>query len=439
MTWQTGTATDHVDLLDKLVKVATGNSASAAAINAAGTGYTLGDILTVSGGTSSYPVTIEVTTVGGGGAVTGVRIQTGGAYTANPSNPVSVTGGTGSSATFNLTMAATGWTALRDTSGGGEREVILRGVGSGSDLIYVGIKTFTALDVTGFQSCKNWSLIGATGFNTGLTFENQPGASPGGNLSLGSGGAYVPLKAADAFPMDFWFSINGRRILGVAKLTNGSVTHYMSWYLGFMNPFATALEQPYPILIAGSSFRYNTFYTDTAPRITGLTEVIGGSTLVGPMFIRDALSNWITIKNSQSNDTNASPARSAYQDYVCYPIGRATSGAVMADTADQITADFGFTWDNFFPQTSFTPTPTWQLAATPNTGGALRLLIPATIQAAVSSNAAIIGELSDVFYVSAIGGVVNNDYITIGADRYRIFQNGNRAIDYSSFMAIREG
>lgn len=109
MSWVTGTATDYKDLLNKVRLIATGNGCTAVAINAGGTGYTAGDVLTVSGGTFSYAAKLRVTSVGSG-IITGVVVEEGGAYTANPSNPVSVTGGTGSGATFNLTFVSNGWT-----------------------------------------------------------------------------------------------------------------------------------------------------------------------------------------------------------------------------------------------------------------------------------------------------------------------------------------
>lgn len=80
------------------------STATAAAIVAAGTLYTAGDTLTVVGGTGTA-ATITVDTVGGGGDVTAATIATGGLYSSTPTNPVSVTGGTGSGATFNLTYS----------------------------------------------------------------------------------------------------------------------------------------------------------------------------------------------------------------------------------------------------------------------------------------------------------------------------------------------
>jgi hypothetical protein len=74
------------------------------AINAAGTGYTVGNTLDVVGGLGQIDAELTVTTVNGSGGITGVTISNAGQYTEIPANPVSVTGGSGSAATFNLTF-----------------------------------------------------------------------------------------------------------------------------------------------------------------------------------------------------------------------------------------------------------------------------------------------------------------------------------------------
>ncbi len=74
------------------------------AINAAGTGYTAGDTLDVVGGLGQIDTELTVTTVNGSGGITGVTISNAGQYAEIPANPVSVTGGSGSAATFNLTF-----------------------------------------------------------------------------------------------------------------------------------------------------------------------------------------------------------------------------------------------------------------------------------------------------------------------------------------------
>jgi len=75
-----------------------------AAVVAGGTGYAVGNTLTVVGGLGQLDTELTVTTIGGGGVITGVSISNAGQYAEIPTNPVSVTGGAGSAATFNLTF-----------------------------------------------------------------------------------------------------------------------------------------------------------------------------------------------------------------------------------------------------------------------------------------------------------------------------------------------
>lgn len=72
------------------------------AIVNAGAGYSVGQILTVQGGTFTIPARIKVTTIGGGGTITGAVVQSRGEYSVFPSNPAAVDTG---AATFNLTAA----------------------------------------------------------------------------------------------------------------------------------------------------------------------------------------------------------------------------------------------------------------------------------------------------------------------------------------------
>ena len=73
------------------------------AVAAGGTGYTVGNTLTVVGGLGQIDTELTVSTVSSG-VITGVTISNAGQYTTAPSNPVSVTGGSGSAATFTLTF-----------------------------------------------------------------------------------------------------------------------------------------------------------------------------------------------------------------------------------------------------------------------------------------------------------------------------------------------
>lgn len=69
-----------------------------------GTSYSVNDILTVVGGSFSVAMTIRVTTVNGGGGILTAIVENAGHYTVQPTNPVSVTGGSGTGAQFDLSF-----------------------------------------------------------------------------------------------------------------------------------------------------------------------------------------------------------------------------------------------------------------------------------------------------------------------------------------------
>ena len=71
----------------------------------AGTGYVVGDILTLNGGTFTSPATITVASIGGGGTIASANLTTTGIYTVAPvANPCGASGGAGTGATFTLTF-----------------------------------------------------------------------------------------------------------------------------------------------------------------------------------------------------------------------------------------------------------------------------------------------------------------------------------------------
>lgn len=83
-----------------------GTGLSAVSISSGGTGYTAGNVLTVVGGTSASAASITVVSVSAEGAITSAAVGRPGVYTDTPANPASVTGGSGTGATFNLTWNA---------------------------------------------------------------------------------------------------------------------------------------------------------------------------------------------------------------------------------------------------------------------------------------------------------------------------------------------
>nr|WP_281720100.1 hypothetical protein [Nitrosomonas nitrosa] len=115
------------------------------------------------------------------------------------------------------------------------KRLSLKGPGGGSDEIFVNLET----DYSVSGDWYNWRLYGATGFILGnaLDFATQPGTSLPVGLSLWN--SSIP----------YWFIANGRRFMVIAKIN----TTYHALYAGFILPYATPSQYPYPLMIGGSN------------------------------------------------------------------------------------------------------------------------------------------------------------------------------------------
>lgn len=118
MAWITGTGiADYRAMLDEMITNATSDHlASVSSIVAGGTGYAVDDIITFTDGTFTKAAKLRVTSVSSC-AITGVRVEEGGAYTVDPdltANSSHTNSGSGNDdATFDLTMNSEPWTVER--------------------------------------------------------------------------------------------------------------------------------------------------------------------------------------------------------------------------------------------------------------------------------------------------------------------------------------
>lgn len=108
--------------------------ANTATIAGGGTGYTVGNVITLVGGTPSASAATYTVSAVSGGVITAVTPLNFGSYTALPTNPVSVTGGSGSGATLNVTygVSASAYTITTAGSGYVEQPTITFSGGGGS-------------------------------------------------------------------------------------------------------------------------------------------------------------------------------------------------------------------------------------------------------------------------------------------------------------------
>ena len=153
------------------------------------------------------------------------------------------------------TEAGNDWVIVEDERNtSGKNYIILKGIGDdGLQKIYVGLEKYAnpLADNYGFR------FNGFAGYQAGQNYFAQAGAIPFLNPN------YLPTVPLWNNPIPYWLVVNKRRICFVAKVS----TNYFAGYLGYILPFATGGQFPYPLAIGGSN-RYMNRYDDTSANNT---------------------------------------------------------------------------------------------------------------------------------------------------------------------------
>lgn len=122
-------------------------------------------------------------------------------------------------------------------------EVLFKATGtSGADSIYTGIRSE-------YDTANGWYnlfLNGYTGYDPNETsFFNQPGAINNWSATVPLDVPMVPCWNA---PMPYWLRANGRSFSFCVKVS----TSFEGGYLGFILPYSTPAQYPYPLAVGGS-------------------------------------------------------------------------------------------------------------------------------------------------------------------------------------------
>lgn len=141
------------------------------------------------------------------------------------------------------------WRSLLLLDSGGDivnhfgSEVLLKATGtSGTDAIYTGIRS----EYDAANGWYNLFLNGYTGYDPNETsFFNQPGAINNWSAVTPLDVPMVPCWNA---AMPYWFRANGRSFSFGVKVS----TSFEGGYLGFILPYATSSQYPYPLAVGGS-------------------------------------------------------------------------------------------------------------------------------------------------------------------------------------------
>jgi len=424
-----GQATDYIDLLVQLEELAVNSHVDAIVLNVGGTGWAVGDLFTINGGTTvgGHAAIGEVLTEAAGVALT-VRIFAGGAYTVSPGVAATTTAilpAVGINLTVDATIAATGWATDRSqVLVAPERELLLRGVGSGADEIFVGIETKRNTGAGVFY----WELAGNTGFDNGQAFDGQPGSS---RATIATDTLTTPLNNGI---IDFFVVIDGFHIKIIAK----SGASYTNAYLGFIFTYATPAEYPYPLLIMGCSspnLRDQPFNT-SSNYMSGMHDPLQFANLDGgPGAIREVDGQWYVLANAFRQGVS----KLKLSDRVVYPAGSIPNN----DTVEYSLIDRFMTYNQaddpsiYFGNASDTAAPAMTLQPSVDSGGDIAFLWPTMIYQKKPSQQ-FLGELIDVYPVVVFGiGAVSEDTMTdANGDVYLLFQNCNRT-DVWTFFGIK--
>jgi hypothetical protein len=103
----------------------------------------------------------------------------------------------------------------------------------GAGAILVGVRSFYRGDVGYYD----WELVGFDGFDAAQDFFAQSNVHRG------------PMMALQNSSTPYWFVVDGRRVIVVAKIAG---SQYDVGYLGFLEPFFTPAQFPYPLALGGS-------------------------------------------------------------------------------------------------------------------------------------------------------------------------------------------
>jgi hypothetical protein len=294
--------------------------------------------------------------------------------------------------TSTMTPASERWTQLRWDTTSNTQELIMRAPGlSGTDEIYVGIRSSEDTSAGYYR----WQLQGYIGYNSANSFTAQPGAlttMPGVKLWNSS----IP----------YWFVANGRRCVMVCKV--GTV--YEAMYLGFIRPYATPGQYPYPLLIGGSTTGFvNWLVADTSAdhshfTIPGLVQS-GGSNTTTACQLRDVNGVWRHFWSFYELFANQSPTNNPLT-------GSSNRYAIWPYTKDVVN----------------------NIREAPD---GTRVLLPLILVADVgtASGKNIFGELDGCFYVSGFG-VASEDTVTVSGVDHLIVQDVFRTT-VNRFWALR--
>lgn len=307
-----GVATSNQDLFDRIRSHLTSTSLGASVVAAGGnTGN--GGVSLIKFKTTSTPQTFTLvctaTAVDSGtfsvtGSTSGAlgNATVGTAFTSTQIDLTISDGAIDFAIGDTFTLVAVPWVENKIESiagsGGytGERISYLKGPGlSNNDNIYINMRVF---DHTG-NDTHTFGIQGATNFDTNETYAQQPGVSPEVFATLWQNS------------IDYWLIANGRRFIVIAKIAST----FICFYCGFILPYGTSSEYPYPLHISGN--------TSTVQRysITNYSLSNFWDPYLNSAYYRDLDGSWAPVTNITSSNGAHVNNSNSYNSITPYDTG----------------------------------------------------------------------------------------------------------------------
>lgn len=305
--------------------------------------------------------------------------------------------------TSGVVPSADRWTQL--TNGGGQPslpgsghatdgELYLQGQGSsGTDQIIVGMQTYRNVgnNVFGIK------IQGYTAFDNTLTFATMPGVSP------------PCFTAMEIVSFNCFFWVTGRRIMVAARIGTTDIL----FEFGYILPFATANQYPYPLMISGSvqdatyNYQQNNFGQSSMP-----------DPCPNGCQIRWVDGTWLTVAHYNNNNAARTSALTNANAYMFQPLrdNSATDGAENSNVASELA---------LFTQYSAAS----QIISSSEIGAY-------PLYAVILTNAnQLVGQVDGLFVIPG-QGLSAGDTVTVGSDTYDVFHNTWRT-EFPDFFCIK--
>lgn len=300
---------------------------------------------------------------------------------------------------LRLYLVAQGWTELAWSAGAtvNDSSVLhVRGPGAGAGKqVFVSVKT-QAGAIAGYYS---WELRGAVDYDSGAAWGAQLGQSPTS--------CYLNLWSSS---ITYWFFVNDRRFIVVAKCS----TNYMSAHCGFILPWGTPADYPFPLYIAGDFYELQPYsYSYAARRMFvdpgNYTQTPGDARAGG--YARTATGVWYPIGNhSRSANNNYPQAYSKGQRGISWPYHAGGSYGLS------LGAQY---YPHFWNGGTGSVDAAYAFEALVPTQQGERPLLPVMLCPGDQSPLGVL----DGVYCTGGTGLATEQLISIGARDFRVFQN----------------